>query len=777
MYSEKAENEGGGTTLANAKKKGSVKVFDAVAAPLRLQILRLLYAKGALSYSEIMNQLDLNPSRDAGKFAYHLRTLNKADLVETNEETKKYRPTVLGNMILETSQNLEEHFLREQGRLLVRTSRLAMEEFDRGKIVQALHREAAIPLGLAKKIAEETEERLLKLDTLYLTAPLIREFINAVLIEQGLHEYRHKLTRLGSPVYDVTQLIAKAGTAVEDVSHLMGRNVMVEYVLLNVLPRDVADAHLSGLLHVSDVDTWVLKPCEIQHDLRVSLRDGLTTRGATSMTLGPPKTLEGALVTAASLVSASGTEVSGEQGVNHFNLFLAPYAMDRTRDAVSGALKRFLFSLSQSVRRKEAGVSLTLDLTVPAHLQDTGTVVGLDGRTGGYNDVSDASLMLVDVLFDVLLEHAEHTPIFHPRLIVTLTESSLKDRTVEPLLVKAHQLAAKTGAPYFINQTRYDQSAAAYLSTGSRLSPHWTGDWELDTLRTGKLGSVIINLPRLSYEAKGSERRFYKGLDGCMEKALEALSIKYDAVTNRRDTGRLHMLSSRVRGEPYCRLQNMTFDVSFVGLNEATKAMTGQQLHEAWEAVDFAKITVGHMAAQAKQLSRDHGIRVTVSQSTDDEAAKRLAELDVERHGWSEVVAQGSRESPYYTNLHAVPLHSDVPLDGRLNVEGIFHPLLAGGHLAIIQLEEPEQNVETLLDTTRKVCHTSAIGFYTFTRELSHCVSCGTVYGGLLNKCWKCETTDSLTRYSRLSSHYAPLTSWPRARRQGVDTRVRYALA
>jgi ribonucleoside-triphosphate reductase len=763
--------------LVNTKKKGSVKVFNAVAAPLRLQILRLLYTKGALSYSEIMNQLDLHPSRDAGKFAYHLRTLNKADLVETDEETKKYRPTVLGNMMLETSQNLEEHFLREQGRLLVRTSRLAMEEFDRSKIVQALHREAAIPLDQAKKIAEETEERLLKLDALYLTAPLIREFINAVLIEQGLHEYRHKLTRLGSPVYDVTQLIAKAGTAIEDVNHLMGRNVMVEYVLLNVLPRDVADAHLSGQLQVSGVDTWVLKPCELQHDLRVFLRDGLTTRGVASMTLGPPKTLEGALATVASLVSASGTEVSDEQGINHFNLFLAPYTMDRTRDAVSGALKRFLFSLAQAVRREEAGVSLTLDLTVPARLQDTGTVVGLEGQTGGYTDFSDASLMLVDVLFDLLLERAEHIPVFHPRLIVTLTDRSLRDRTVEPLLEKAHQLAAKIGAPYFVNQTHRDQRATAYVSNGSRLSPHWTGDWELDTLRTGKLGSVVINLPRLSYEAKGSEQRLFKGLDSCMEKAVEALRIKYDAVTNRRNNGRLQVLSSRVRGEPYCRLRNMTFDVGLVGLNEATKAMTGQQLHEAWEAVDFAKTTVGHMAAQAKQLSRDHGFRVTVSHSADDEASRRLAKLDVERHGWSEVVAQGSREFPYYTNLHAVPLDVDIPLDSRLNIEGIFHPLLVGGHLAVIELEEPEQSAETLLDTTRKICQTSAIGFYTFTRELSHCASCGTVVGGLLNKCETCKATNSLTWYSRLSSHSVAINSWPRAKRHGLDDRVRYMLA
>ncbi|MEM2921237.1 MAG: ArsR family transcriptional regulator, partial [Candidatus Bathyarchaeia archaeon] len=217
---------------------------------MRLRILRLVYSQGPLSYSEIMDHMNLNPNRDAGKFAYHLRTLHNCGLLTTGKESKKYSITPLGLLMLDMSQKIDTESLREEGKLLVRTSRAAMEEFDRNKIIQALVREAGVPIEIAHRVAEETEARLLKLDTLYLTAPLIREFVNAVLIEKGLHEYRHKLTRLGLPVYDVSQLLKREAslTSIQDVHRTISRSVLAEYVLLSVLPRRVADAHLAGML-------------------------------------------------------------------------------------------------------------------------------------------------------------------------------------------------------------------------------------------------------------------------------------------------------------------------------------------------------------------------------------------------------------------------------------------------------------------------------------------------------------------------------------------------
>ena len=228
-----------------------VKVLKAVSSPLRLQILNLLFDKSALSYTELMNQLKMNPSRDAGRFAYHLKFMLKAELVEADVEAKKYYLTDLGKMVLDVADRVERKAVKPRG-MLVRTSHLTVEEFDANKIANSLIKEAKVPAELAQKAAKEAEKRLLKSKTKYLTAALIREVVNGILVEKGFDDYRHKLTRVGMPIHEVTAAI-EAKDIVQTQQLCLSWRVnqfLSEYTLLNIFPRDIADAHLSGALHV-----------------------------------------------------------------------------------------------------------------------------------------------------------------------------------------------------------------------------------------------------------------------------------------------------------------------------------------------------------------------------------------------------------------------------------------------------------------------------------------------------------------------------------------------
>ncbi len=238
-----------------------------------------------------MFQLKLDPVRDAGKFVYHLRSLTDAGLVALDKKTKKYEVTELGLMIVSFARDMDEYVNVKRGKLYVRTSRLAIEEFHRNKIAKSLVVEAGVPQEIADEIAAEAEDRLVRLKTVYLTAPLIREFVNAILIEKKLEEYRHKLTRLGMPVHDVAQLITDAGErqlSADYVHRYSAKSVLSEYVLLNCLPHKLADAHLSGSIHIANLENWILKPNEVIHDLRYFLKNGLPG-------MVPPETFEGAL--------------------------------------------------------------------------------------------------------------------------------------------------------------------------------------------------------------------------------------------------------------------------------------------------------------------------------------------------------------------------------------------------------------------------------------------------------------------------------------------------
>ena len=53
---------------------------------IRMAILELLYDKGKKKYSDILFELKFKPSKDAGRFAYHLKTLLNAELIGIDKE-------------------------------------------------------------------------------------------------------------------------------------------------------------------------------------------------------------------------------------------------------------------------------------------------------------------------------------------------------------------------------------------------------------------------------------------------------------------------------------------------------------------------------------------------------------------------------------------------------------------------------------------------------------------------------------------------------------------
>ena len=109
-------------------------------------------------------------------------------LIQLISLERKYTVTNLGRLVLNLTRQIEEQSLVESGKLYVRTSHQTMEEFNANKILQSLVKEAGMPVELAQKITSETESRLYKFQTQYLTAPLIREIVNALLVEHSMEE-------------------------------------------------------------------------------------------------------------------------------------------------------------------------------------------------------------------------------------------------------------------------------------------------------------------------------------------------------------------------------------------------------------------------------------------------------------------------------------------------------------------------------------------------------------------------------------------------------------
>ena len=726
-----------------------VKVLKAVSSPLRLQILNLLFDKSALSYTELMNQLKMNPSRDAGRFAYHLKFLLKANLVEADVEAKKYYLTDLGKMVLDVADRVEKKAVKPRG-MVVRTSHLTLEEFDIHKIVNSLIKEATVPSELAQKAAKEAEKRLVKSKTKYITASLIREVVNGILVEKGYEEYRNKLTRVGMPIHEVTALIKTKDTSqyTEDTISKAGQTVLGEYTLLHIFPRDIADAHLSGAIHIDSLGTWILKPNEIIHDLRYFFQHGVKLDNPLQVAMDAPTDLKSALSIAFNVLLHTSKETNRTQTFNYFNVFLAPFARGNEVAKIKENLRLFIQNLNQHVE-----ATLGLDLSIPK-LTAEKEAIGPEGKTkGNYGDFSQESQLIVSLIIDVFGEDSIMKPLLSPKIIIKINSSVLADDDGKAILLKAHQLAAKSGTPYFVNMTKKESENVAFSASGIKFADDLTGDWETDTLRTGCLGCVTINMPRIALECEKDKNKFYNLVKERFELAARALGIKNNAL---RQFGKnsLPFLLQKANRDTYFRLENCSRIINLAGFREAVETFTEKNINSE-EGRKFAEETIKNILAFKQKVYRKYGKRLYLVILGSYEASERLAQLDIERYGIAKVKFSGTREEPYYSTIKRFQVKPaellSLPTE-ELETSQKLKRLNAGGNLTIIELEDAEYKPEALIDLTRRLMESQTIEFFTYNRLITFCDNCKKNWFETLHKCPSCGSMSALTTFDRFTS-------------------------
>jgi ribonucleoside-triphosphate reductase (formate) len=722
-----------------------VKVLKAVSSPLRLQILNLFYDKGSLSYTELMTQLKMNPSRDAGRFAYHLKFLLKANLVEVDSEAKKYYLTDLGKMVIDVADRVEKKADKPKG-MLVRTSHFTLEEFDANKIANSLIREGKMPADQAQKTAKETEKILVKAKIKHLTAPLIREIVNAILIEKGLEEYRHKLTRLGLPVHEVTALVeAKNPLETGPILATAGKTVFREYMLLNVLPRDISDAHVSGAIHINGLSTWILKPSEVMHDLRFFLLNGVRFENVNvkQHSAKPPERFAAALSTAFNVLLLSQQEITDTQTVDHFNVFLAPYMKGVEPSKVKENLRLFVLNVN-----RHADASLGLDLQMPNFLAEK-PALGPSGKlVGNYSDYEQEAKLLAALTLDVFAEESQTKPMLNPQLVVKIPEKI--DEAQHAVLLKATSLATDKAAVCFANATVKGDKAVAFSASGVKLESDLTEDWETDTLRAGCLGAVSVNLPRIVQESGKDEAKFFDTLKERCELALRALGIKHRAL-KQYGKNALPFLMQGNNGDTYFRLENCSGIVNLAGFAEAVESFTGKPFSHESSAKFVAQIAQNSQA-YVNKMGRKHGRRLFPAILRSPEASARLAMLDVEKYGVAKVKFSGSRENPYYTTTRRLQLQAgnflSVPSD-QLDVQRNLKALNAGADLIVVDVNGIECKPEELLKFITSLMGNHDIEFLTFNRVATYCSNCHKSWFGNLHKCPSCSSMGTLVEFDR----------------------------
>ena len=706
-----------------------------------------------------MYEAKLDPVRDAGKFVYHLKTLQKAGLVSIEKGTKKYGVTELGKILVEFSRDLEEYIAVKRGRLFVRTSRMTIEEFDRTRIARSLVSEARMPQTLADEVAAEAEERLLKFGIDYLSAPLIRELVNIILIERKLEEYRHKLTRLGLPVNDVTLLLREAGQKQLDANWVQksaGERVIEEYVLLDSLPRATIDAHLAGQIHLEDAASWILKPSILFHEASLFFRRGTPATN-------PPSSLEDALESILKILRTAEREVSNEQVLDHFNITLAPFIRGLPRQRVQESLKRFMYDLNWDgfSNTISAQVTVGLDHQIPDYLQNR-EAVGPNGTGEGvYADFSREAEELFTTVIDASLEIGHQQPILNPSIVVR--NLSGKIESSDELLNTAFESSAKHSVPNFLVQSS-DQNYSV-SSEGPILFEDKDG-----TKGAGAVvGTVQLNVPRASYEASGKDERFFQAVQSGTIEAVKALQLRQQAIDERISEGVLPLLAWQANGGAYYDARRAHGEIGLLGLAEAVKHHTRTELWEKTSVAFAKKIVESARRAVIEADARD--IRVRIGIHSSPQASARLASIDADKFGFSTVVYQGSKKYPYYNDVPGIPLTQKVPFATRASIEGELQRSFDGG--ALLPLTVRSKVDSSALSKASRELSGAGVRYFTFSSQYSRCQRCYNTSVGVRARCENCGF-EHLTILAKLGGRLLPLDTWSEARKRDLDRVIQY---
>ena len=673
--------------------------------------------------------------------------------------------------------------------LFVRTSSETLSDWNRQRIVDALMRETTIDRDTAEKISREVEEQIVASKISLVTAPLVRELVDAKLIEHGLEEARKMHTRLGVPLYDVDQLILHPNRENANVPHgpeatnlTLAERIKKEYALLNVFSQEIGDAHMRGDLHLHDLG-FIDRPYCSGQSLEYIKKFGLNLPNSLSMAK-PAKHPEVLLAHMVKFAAALQSNFAGAIGWDAVNLFFAPYLEGLSDREVHQLAQMLIYEFSQqAVARGGQAIFTDINLywEVPKHFENV-IAIGPGGEFTGktYAEYASEAQRFVWALFDVYREgDAVGRPFFFPKPLVHITEKFFQTPGHMDFLHHICDVAGEKGNTYFV----FDRGNTAKVSECCRLSFKLEQSDLEDAqypwrMRYCALQNVTLNLPRIAYQCAGDDTKLFAKILEVFNKAVRAHLEKksfLERLLALGDNGPLALLTMNKDGMPYLRMHRVTNLIGMVGLNEMIQVHLGKQIHESDEALRFGLKVIAYMKLLADKMSQKHNMRLVLEQTPAESTAYRFAKLDLREFSpRSGYIVKGdiSRGEVYYSNSTYLNVGSVMnPID-RVRKEGLFHPLIEAGALTHLWLGEARPSKESLANFVIKVFRNSQNDQIAFSPEFTTCTACEKTARGLTHQCPYCGS-GQVEGITRITGYFTKISSWNKGKLGELRDRYR----
>ncbi len=687
-----------GSILESASRRVRM-IFSVMASPNRIDILRILYSKGPLTYSELKSLAGFKSKKESGKFAYHLRKLLRQSLVSLNKAERRYTITNLGKLVLSLARQIEERSIIESGKLYVRTTKPSIEEFDSNKIIQSLVREANMPLELAHKITEEVENKIYKLQTSYLTSSLIREMTNSILVEHGYDDYRNKLARLGLPPSDMVSLIHETSTNNMEIPDLVvktSQSIFTEYLLNSSLPKDIVDMHLTGEINVGKSGFWNIVPDTIFININSIIDNFKDIKGRylTVSRVFPFKAMETQSSIVSIILSLLSREASREIVIEGFLDF-----MQKTRETgtlLKNTLENIFFLSSTISSYGSFSPRITLSI-----------------------NLSNSDFSLVNSLLESYEKYISITSI--PTIALSFVYDDLT--YIDPFIDRLLHLA-KTGGILSFSKKKI---RARYGLCKSDEIPN--------TSTVVILQSLSINLPRIAYQSNKDETYFRARLAILLKPLLSIITQRYLSILNLIQNGTIPIVSQTTSNLQLGKIDAM---VNLVGIQESVYDILGYQPENNGHNVIKKVIQTAVDIINEKSRENPGNAEIKITMLKDD-STLRFKDLDIEKYGKSLTINNDkSRNYSQGLIIDGEKIDSkSLDLEQIIEYYSSIEDVLKGG----VSIDLDITNISNI-DNVKKVVKSSAnLPFFHLAQNFSICNICGErFFIADLKICKKCES-------------------------------------
>lgn len=572
----------------------------------------------------------------------------------------------------------------------IQTSDEALAAWDRSRIVSALVRETGIGEAEAKKVASQVEAQIVSAKVRTLTTTLVRELVTAKLIELGYEDYAQRHRRLGVPLFDTESILC--GSVMQPVPQsrdpettdwMLAESVKREYALNHVYSSDVAEAHLSGDIHIHGL-SMIDRLHSARHSLELIKRFGMDILGVGSVA-GPPRALDVLSAEWSGVTMALQRHFYGPMVWRAANVFAAPFLEgmpEKELHAWAEMTVRDLAMGSAVSARPMPPVGIELCWDVPQSLVETEAVgPGCVFTNRAYGEYEYTCQKAANAMVHAFRElRRRGITLASPIPIIRISPALFRDPGYHEILIEIAALAASNSRIEVV----FDRS-----------EPWLVGEDMPWRSRDVSLHCVTLNLPRAAY--RGGADGIAMELERVMPIAAAAHAQKFgllSRILDQGEAGPLALVGRMREGAAIHALEQAVCQVSLVGLHECVEHCTGEALHESAEAQAVALEIVRVVKALCAFWSEQTGLTLTLTATDDRVAAGRLAGLDADQFAGpaAGVIKTDAQSQDWsYTPGVQIPGAAALTPAERVRLEGALHNELS--HLPATRISIPDHDM------------------------------------------------------------------------------------